>query len=166
MLAQDFYKKPHASVQTLSCSDPGDFMAPRVPPAALLNASSDVLSAITDLKKLPTDVSPTLLHRTIDYAVDRSVRPALASTYASNLASQAAFTPFKDALLLANYSNTKEALYELRDIIAAASKHGYKAPASHMALIISMLQSHEEHRLKLASKKASAKGKAPVRPLA
>jgi hypothetical protein len=64
---------------------------------------------------------------------------------------------------LVNYTSTKEALYALRDIIAAASKHGYKPPAAHMALILGMLQNHEEHRLKLANKKATVKPKGSVR---
>jgi hypothetical protein len=49
-------------------------MPPRAPPVALANASSEVLSSVADFQSLSSDVSATLRHRTLDYAVDRCVR--------------------------------------------------------------------------------------------
>lgn len=52
--------------------------------AALLAASSDVMASISDFKQLTPSTSSALLHRTLDYAVDRAVRP---TTYVFQAAS-------------------------------------------------------------------------------
>lgn len=82
--------------------------------------------------------------------------------------SQAAYTPFKESLILAPYQATREALYTLRDSVAVAVKNGYKAPTAHMAEINGMLQFHEEQRQKLRDRKppVRGKGKAQVRSFA
>lgn len=80
------------------------------------------------------------------------------------LPSQAAFTPYKESLLREDFKDTKESLYELRDIVAAAIKTGYRHPAANMNQIYGMLQYYEEQRKLLREKqKAARKGKTQVR---